>query len=118
MFAKTEEGAVARATVTSGEGANADNSSSIIKEYKSSATFDHVEDDGQSARYEAYREVGLLEDDARFLASFTSAQESAIYRKIDLRVVPLLSLLYLISHLDRANIGEWYPSYFGVLVRL
>lgn len=84
----------------------ADNASSIVQETKEHASADHLEDGAGGAKYEQYREAGLSENDAAFLASFTPAQESAIYRKIDLRVVPLLSLLYLISHLDRANIGE------------
>lgn len=83
---------------------DADNTSSVSQEAKIDASADHVEDGG--SKYDEYRASGLSGDDAAFLASFTPAQESAIYRKIDLRVVPLLSLLYLISHLDRANIGK------------
>jgi hypothetical protein len=85
-------------------GVEADNTSSIGQEGKLDACTDHLEEGG--AKYLQYRTAGLLEDDASFLASFTPAQESAIYRKIDVRLVPLLSLLYLISHLDRANIGK------------
>lgn len=65
----------------------------------------HIEDAEEGSKFQCYREAGLAEDDARFMSTFTDAEETAIYRKVDFRVVPLLSLLYLISHLDRANIG-------------
>lgn len=86
--------------------ADADNASSIVHEAKLDASASHLEDCARGSKYDQYRASGLSEDDAAFLASYTPTQESAIYRKIDFRVVPLLSLLYLISHLDRANIGE------------
>jgi len=39
--------------------------------------------------------------------------EGKLFRKLDLRILPLVSLLYLLSFLDRTNIGEssreiWY----------
>ncbi|THH06988.1 hypothetical protein EW145_g3694 [Phellinidium pouzarii] len=36
----------------------------------------------------------------------TAQQERALYRKIDLRLMPILSLMYLCSFLDRGNIGN------------
>lgn len=36
---------------------------------------------------------------------FTPAQEKATVRKITLRIIPFVFLLYIISYLDRANIG-------------
>jgi len=104
MLEETEK-RVAAATKTLAEPVGAPESD-IIKEFKSHGTVDHVEDGKANGKYGKYRAAGLSEDDAAFLAGFSPAQERAIYRKIDFRVVPLLSLLYLISHLDRANIGE------------
>ena len=40
-------------------------------------------------------------------ASITSTEEKAVVRKITLRIIPFVFLLYIISYLDRANIdGE------------
>ena len=36
----------------------------------------------------------------------SEAQIKALYRKIDLRLMPILTLMYLCSFLDRGNIGE------------
>jgi hypothetical protein len=38
--------------------------------------------------------------------TLTPEQESKLWRKIDLRLMPILSLMYLFSFLDRGNIGE------------
>ncbi|KAH5432711.1 hypothetical protein HBI47_093550 [Parastagonospora nodorum] len=40
------------------------------------------------------------------LASFAHLDEKAILRKMDLRLIPMLALLYLLSFLDRGNIGN------------
>ncbi|BGP35902.1 hypothetical protein JCM10296v2_007754 [Rhodotorula toruloides] len=37
---------------------------------------------------------------------FTPAEEKKLYRKVDLRIMPILSLLYLLSFMDRGNIGN------------
>jgi MFS family permease len=39
------------------------------------------------------------------LASFAHLDEKKILRKMDLRLIPMLALLYLLSFLDRGNIG-------------
>ncbi|TID00372.1 putative transporter [Colletotrichum higginsianum] len=52
------------------------------------------------------RVLGLSEDDAQFYANFTPEQRKRTTRKVDVRLVPMLAVLYLISHLDRANIGN------------
>ncbi|KAL4989605.1 major facilitator superfamily domain-containing protein [Aspergillus falconensis] len=46
--------------------------------------------------------LGLAAEDAAFYRSFSPERR----RKIDLRLLPCLTVLYLISHLDRANIGN------------
>lgn len=43
--------------------------------------------------------------DAEFLAGFTEEQRKKVLRKVDWRLVPMLLILYLISFIDRANIG-------------
>lgn len=48
----------------------------------------------------------LTAEEAAFLANFTEAQRKAVIRKVDWRLVPMLLVLYLISFIDRANIGE------------
>ncbi|OCK82494.1 MFS general substrate transporter [Lepidopterella palustris CBS 459.81] len=40
------------------------------------------------------------------IASFAHLDEAAILRKMDLRLIPMLALLYLLSFLDRGNIGN------------
>lgn len=49
---------------------------------------------------------GLTEEDAQFLHDMPLKEQSRIYHKVDIRLVPMLALLYLISHIDRANIGN------------
>ncbi|KAL7814927.1 MFS general substrate transporter [Trichoderma aethiopicum] len=50
--------------------------------------------------------LGLSGEDAAFYNSFTEKQRKQIIRKVDWRLVPMLAILYLISQLDRANIGN------------
>ncbi|EKM57352.1 uncharacterized protein PHACADRAFT_119721 [Phanerochaete carnosa HHB-10118-sp] len=38
--------------------------------------------------------------------SLSAAEESKLYRKIDLRIMPMLTLMYVCSFLDRGNIGN------------
>lgn len=38
--------------------------------------------------------------------TFTAAEERSLTKKFDLNVVPLVSVLYLLSYLDRSNIGN------------
>jgi hypothetical protein len=40
------------------------------------------------------------------LASFAHLDEKKILRKMDMRLIPMLALLYLLSFLDRGNIGN------------
>jgi hypothetical protein len=48
---------------------------------------------------------GLTPEEAGFLASFSDEQKKTVLRKVDWRLVPMLLVLYLISFIDRANIG-------------
>ena len=47
----------------------------------------------------------LTPEEAGFLASFSDEQKKVVLRKVDWRLVPMLLVLYLISFIDRANIG-------------
>ncbi|KAL1882090.1 hypothetical protein VTK73DRAFT_2499 [Phialemonium thermophilum] len=49
---------------------------------------------------------GLSPEDADFLANFTSEQKKRVLWKVDLRLIPMLLSLYLISYLDKTNIGN------------
>ncbi|EUC44801.1 hypothetical protein COCMIDRAFT_97338 [Bipolaris oryzae ATCC 44560] len=50
--------------------------------------------------------AGLSQEDAEFLYSVDKAEQRKIFHKVDWRLCPMLAILYLISHLDRANIGN------------
>lgn len=40
------------------------------------------------------------------MANFAHLDEKKILRKMDIRLIPMLALLYLLSFLDRGNIGN------------
>jgi hypothetical protein len=48
----------------------------------------------------------LTQDDWNFLNAFPEEHKKKVVRKIDVRLIPLLTLLYLFSFIDRANIGK------------
>ncbi|KAH8172435.1 major facilitator superfamily protein [Sarocladium implicatum] len=50
--------------------------------------------------------ASLSTEDAEFMQSFTEKERKKVVRKIDMRVVPVLCSLYLMSFIDRANIGN------------
>jgi hypothetical protein len=68
------------------------------------STIEHAED-GTAKDTAKWCEAGLAVEEARFLATVSEKEASRIYRKVDFRVVPMLTMLYLIAHLDRANLG-------------
>ena len=39
-------------------------------------------------------------------SEFTSAEESALLRKLDWRIIPILSVMYILMLIDRVNIGN------------
>ncbi|OOQ81870.1 MFS transporter [Penicillium brasilianum] len=55
---------------------------------------------------DTFRVVGLTVDDEQFYNSFSEERRKKVFRKVDVRLVPMLALLYLICHIDRANIGN------------
>lgn len=52
------------------------------------------------------RVVGLSEEDESFYNTFTLAQRKAVRLKTDLRLLPVLCILYLFAQLDRTNIAN------------
>lgn len=50
--------------------------------------------------------IGLNQEELTFYSSFTPEMRRKLNRKIDIRLIPMLALLYLVSNLDRANIGN------------
>ncbi|KAK7741275.1 hypothetical protein SLS63_000828 [Diaporthe eres] len=50
--------------------------------------------------------LGMSQDDLDFYEGFSPQKRSRLNRKIDIRMLPILALLYLVSSLDRANIGN------------
>jgi hypothetical protein len=61
---------------------------------------------GKSKTEEIARIDALATGAGVTLASFAHLDEKAILRKMDLRLIPMLALLYLLSFLDRGNIGN------------
>lgn len=70
------------------------------------AEANQVEDAARSEQARKYIRAGLSQEDANFLLDLTPKEQNKIFHKVDRRVVPMLALLYLIAHLDRANIGN------------
>ncbi|CAN8100746.1 unnamed protein product [Discula destructiva] len=50
--------------------------------------------------------IGLSEDDFNHYQMFTPQMRKKLNRKIDVRLIPILGMLYLVSNLDRVNIGN------------
>jgi sugar phosphate permease len=44
---------------------------------------------------------------------FTAEEEKALLRKVDMRLIPSVFLMYLLSYLDRSNIGNAYTAGMG-----
>jgi hypothetical protein len=50
--------------------------------------------------------VNEKHQDGEQIPHFTQEQEKRVLRKMDLRLIPMLSILYLLAFLDRGNIGN------------
>ncbi|KAK4048922.1 hypothetical protein OIV83_004478 [Microbotryomycetes sp. JL201] len=59
---------------------------------------EHVEDSGSDVTAR-----GGVVKPAR---EFTAAEEAKLYRKVDIHLLPMLAILYLLSFMDRGNIGN------------
>ncbi|KAL1954553.1 hypothetical protein VTO42DRAFT_1064 [Malbranchea cinnamomea] len=77
---------------------------SSIGEVKNPAEEKHLE--LAPSPEQTYIEAGLSPEDASFLANFSDERRKKCVRKIDLRLCPVLALLYLCAYIDRANIGN------------
>jgi len=78
-------------------------STSIHAARKASITsFGH----GRTKAEERARIDALATSPGVTMASFAHLDEKKILRKMDLRLIPMLALLYLLSFLDRGNIGN------------
>lgn len=53
-----------------------------------------------------YANVGLTQEETDFYENFPEDKRKKMIRKVDVRLVPVLALLYLMAHIDRANIGN------------
>jgi hypothetical protein len=80
----------------------------IHSERKASISNSHG---GKSKAEEIARIDALATGAGVTLASFAHLDEKKILRKMDLRLIPMLALLYLLSFLDRGNIGTHSSSY-------
>ncbi|KAF9234650.1 MFS general substrate transporter [Melanogaster broomeanus] len=50
--------------------------------------------------------AGIVDDGPDARPMLTPEQEKRLWRKVDLRLMPILSLMYLLSFMDRGNIGN------------
>lgn len=53
-----------------------------------------------------YANIGLTAEETDFYENFPEDERKKMVRKVDFRLVPVLALLYLLAHIDRANIGN------------
>lgn len=63
----------------------------------------------QDSPYSDLKQDGLVADaEASSLGppTFEGVDEKAVLRKMDIRLIPMLSMLYLLAFLDRGNIGN------------
>lgn len=58
------------------------------------------------AQVDEYTNAGLSPEDLAFLQNFPPEHKKKLLRKMDWRLVPLLLFLYLITYIDKVNIGN------------
>ncbi|WVW80701.1 hypothetical protein I302_102687 [Kwoniella bestiolae CBS 10118] len=61
---------------------------------------------GEILQIEELNASGPGAEELDFIANFDEVKKRKMYRKIDIRLVPMLAALYLFSYIDRANIGN------------
>ncbi|KAJ5467575.1 hypothetical protein N7475_005327 [Penicillium sp. IBT 31633x] len=69
-------------------------------------TSENVENCANIVTIENVQVLGLSFEDADFYRGFSFERRKAIIKKVDMRLVPMLAALYLVSNLDRSNIGN------------
>ncbi|KAL4867351.1 hypothetical protein BDV12DRAFT_171507 [Aspergillus spectabilis] len=67
---------------------------------------DHVEKVMHTVAIDNMQVLGLRAEDAEFYTNYPPEARKRLLWKVDIRLIPMLAVLYLISHLDRANIGN------------
>ncbi|GAQ06210.1 hypothetical protein ALT_3531 [Aspergillus lentulus] len=71
------------------------------------AEADYISDDeGQDEGYDSYDDQEAKPKRAVVGTKYTAAEEMQVVKKFDRKLVPFLALLYLLSFLDRSNIGN------------
>ncbi|KAE8356815.1 major facilitator superfamily domain-containing protein [Aspergillus coremiiformis] len=78
--------------------------SDIADEKKGNAQ--HVESVANIVTIEDMQVFGLRAENVELHTSFSAEQKKTLLHKSDVRLVPMLAVLYLVSHLDRSNIGN------------
>ncbi|GJP89600.1 MFS transporter [Aspergillus niger] len=63
-------------------------------------------DDGFDEGYESYEDVQPLSSSRTSMPKYTKEEEKGVIKQFDRKLVPFLALLYLLSFLDRSNIGN------------
>lgn len=53
---------------------------------------------------------GEVDQNGAVIVDVDRKLEAKVLRKLDLYIVPILFIVYLSCFIDRANIGEYYPS--------
>lgn len=76
-------------------------SDSLTEKEKAAEIIEHIEEDSKQRTAK-----GITDEERQWLNSIDPKEQNRIYHKVDRRLVPMLALLYLIAHLDRANIGQ------------
>ncbi|CAI4213988.1 unnamed protein product [Parascedosporium putredinis] len=75
---------------------------------KEAAATASIEDDKKNVSHSEQEEgmADTMTAEERFVDSFPEKQKKKLLRKMDLHIIPCLILLYLMSYIDRANIGN------------
>ncbi|KAF3078584.1 hypothetical protein TWF102_003327 [Orbilia oligospora] len=50
--------------------------------------------------------AGLNAEDAEFLSNFSAERRAKLIKKVDWRMIPFLTILYLVTYIDKTNIGN------------
>ncbi|KZL87242.1 major facilitator superfamily transporter [Colletotrichum incanum] len=66
----------------------------------------HLEKVPEAIDVNGFRVFGLSPEDADFYNNYPADKRKKVFHKVDIRLIPMLALLYLICHIDRANIGN------------
>ena len=77
-----------------------------------------VEDATESPAQTPSRDLAYPGDDDDALSPppvLSAEEERQLWRKVDWRIMPIITIMYLSSFVDRSNIGEcvWAPSCVG-----